>query len=91
MTSSWSGPFHRIVCEFGPVRSGPFREIVDPIISGLSCGKNVTSAITVSCLVAILSSESLPNDGEKPNQLKETFVSEMWLWLNFLELRVSSV
>ena len=31
-----------------------------------------TSASTtlVSCLVATLSSESLPNDGEKPNQLK---------------------
>ena len=25
-----SVPFRKIVCEFGPVRSGPFREIVDP-------------------------------------------------------------
>ena len=25
-----SGPFRKIVCEFGPVRSGPFREVVDP-------------------------------------------------------------
>ena len=30
MISNSSGPFQRIVCEFGPVRSGPFREIVDP-------------------------------------------------------------
>ena len=26
-----SVPFRKIVCEFGPVRSGPFRKIVDPI------------------------------------------------------------
>ena len=25
-----SVPFRKIVCEFGPVRSGPFRGIVDP-------------------------------------------------------------
>ena len=49
-------------------------------ISGLSCGKNMTSTTAVSCLVATSSSESLPNDGEKPNQPKEIFVSEMWLW-----------
>ena len=34
----------------------------------------------VSRLVATLSSKYLPNDGEKPNKPKETFVSEMWLW-----------
>ena len=28
--SNSSGPFRRTECEFGPVRSGPFREIVDP-------------------------------------------------------------
>ena len=42
--------------------------------------QNVTSTAAVSCLVATSSSESLPNDGEKPNKPKETFVSEMWLW-----------
>ena len=42
--------------------------------------QKVTSTTAVSCLVAISSSESLPNDGEKPNKPKETFVSEMWLW-----------
>ena len=30
MTFNLSVPFQRIVCEFGPVWSGPFREIVDP-------------------------------------------------------------
>ena len=31
---------------------------------------NVTLTIAISCSVTISSSESLPNDGEKPNQHK---------------------
>ena len=42
--------------------------------------KSVTSTTVVSCLVATSSTESLPNDGEKPNKSKKIFVSEMWLW-----------
>ena len=39
-------------------------------ISGLSYGMNVTSTSAVSYSVATSSLESLPNDGEKPNQPK---------------------
>ena len=46
------------------------------ISSGLSCGMNVASTTVVSNSVAT-SSESLPNDGEKPNQQTKVFVSKM--------------
>ena len=45
-------------------------------ISGLSCGMNVTSTTAVSCSVATSSSESLLNDGEKPNQPKRFLFPE---------------
>ena len=48
-------------------RSGDYPNYRD--ISGLLCGMNVTST-AVSCSVATSSSDSLPNDGEKCNQLR---------------------
>ena len=38
---------------------------------------HVASTTPVSCSVATSSSESLPNDGEKPNLAKEILFSEM--------------
>ena len=40
-----SVPFRKIVCEFGPVRSGPFRGIVDPLSA------RVTSLVVSYCSV----------------------------------------
>ena len=57
-------------------------------ISRSSCGMNMTSTTTVSCSVATSSSESLPNDGEKPNQPKR-LISEKQLWpLDFHEASI---
>ena len=42
----------------------------------LSCGMNVTSTTAVSYSVATSSSESLSNNGEKPNQPKRSLFPE---------------
>ena len=48
----------------------PFQVIVLPGYFRIIVCKNVTPTTAVSCSVATLPSESLRNDGEKPNQSK---------------------
>ena len=59
MISNSSGPFRRIVREFGPVRSGPFHEIVYPV----ECTPTSTHWSAVSA------SSGLPQNYRRPAAL----------------------